>query len=255
MSPTFEVLPRLVLDPQWLLDHPAFNADEPYLVRAAFRLIHAAYVGDPPGSIDADVSHLAEAAGLTQEQVARHLDVLTHGFCLRDGRFFHEPMAQLLNEIEGQFHDELQKLRQAALVESLGLNAKKRRKNQGGLRLLPEDFALTQELRSWLAEQGFDAWQQDWLFNGFCDYARSKKPKFADWDAAFRNNVSMKVSKGDRIPPRPGAEPISRGRGSTPFSSVIAAQSAQALNAARDIAQQRHATSHEGQAGFTFSHR
>lgn len=52
---------------------------------------------------------------------------------------------------------------------------------------IPDDFAISPETRQWAAANGVE--QLEAHFESFCDKARSKNYKYADWDAAFREAI------------------------------------------------------------------
>jgi len=56
--------------------------------------------------------------------------------------------------------------------------------------LLPKDFEISESVRKWAAEHGYNRLEE--RLDHFKDWAISKAAKYSDWDAAFRNAI-----KGD----------------------------------------------------------
>lgn len=212
----------------WLDGHPAYEADSAALVRAYLRLLKSAVRSAVPGAINASSSVIAVACGLSEDDVVRHWDVLTHGWELReDGFLHHDGVAQFCAELSAQYGMQMAELREriaaadlAAQAVASGVSVKPAaKKARGGKRPLPEDFGLTPELVDWLSqERGItEPYHHKFLMDGFIAFAKSKAPAYSDWSAAFRNNVDFVMRTSRQLPPPPTERPgVAYGLGKRP---------------------------------------
>lgn len=58
---------------------------------------------------------------------------------------------------------------------------------------IPENFAISDSVRQWAGENGFDRLEQH--LSHFVDTAKAKGYKYRDWDAAFRNAIKGNWAK------------------------------------------------------------
>lgn len=72
---------------------------------------------------------------------------------------------------------------------------------------LPDDFAISEQVRQWAAKQGFAPWL-DLHLEHFRDYALSKGKTYTDWDAAFRNAIRDDWGDVRKRNPSPTPAPV-----------------------------------------------
>lgn len=72
---------------------------------------------------------------------------------------------------------------------------------------LPDDFAISEQVRQWAAKQGFAPWL-DLHLEHFRDYALSKGKTYTDWDAAFRNAIRDDWGDVRKRNPSPAPAPV-----------------------------------------------
>lgn len=72
---------------------------------------------------------------------------------------------------------------------------------------LPDDFAISEQVRQWAEKQGFAPWL-DLHLEHFRDYALSKGKTYTDWDAAFRNAVRDDWGDVRKRTPSPTPAPV-----------------------------------------------
>ena len=86
----------------------------------------------------------------------------------------------------------------------------KKRERRKPLSLPPEDFHLTDQIKSYAQKKGYTGDLQT-LSEKFLNYHRSKGNRFSDWNAAFRNWILKEV---EFHPPEPSAtdQPLNGGR-------------------------------------------
>jgi hypothetical protein len=186
-------LPFTPFDAAWILESRAFLSDDPRIVRAVSRMLFYAWLAVPAASVPADAQRLANASGLTPEEVTEHWTELTDGWTMREGRLFHDEMSALCERIANRFPDllELMGTQAAAMVqapEDFELTAPTVESRTKGRRLLPRDWALTPQLRLWLKAQGIvDEQDQNFVTEKFITHFRRTNEKMNDWESAFKN--------------------------------------------------------------------
>lgn len=218
---------------EWLDGHPAYESGNAELVRAYLRLLKSAFRATVPGTINASSTAIAMASGLSDEDVVIHWECLTSGWILQeDGLLHHEGVAKLCAEVEDQYGEQLMDLRvrlvaaevaALAIANGVSVKSKKPGRKAQPKRGLPENFGLTPDIVRWLSdERGVThPYHQQFLMDGFINYAQSKAPVYADWDAAFKSNVDMTLRSCRQLPMPPGEgapEPHSA-HASPPFGS------------------------------------
>lgn len=198
-----------VLRSEWIQDHPAFRSESGSLVRAYMQMLNAAVRAPVGGLLPAASDRLAAICGLSEEQVIANWEVLTYSWILtNEGSLQHDGVATYCAEVHEKFSDQIAEIhRNIADLESAvqlsldiacdGAKPRTARKAQS-MRKMPKDFGLTPSLCEWLErERGITSeFHQRYLMQKFQDYAKSKAPSYADWDAAFRNNVDVQLNHG-----------------------------------------------------------
>ena len=198
-----------VLRSEWIQNHPAFQSTDGAVVRAYMQMLNAAVRAPVGGLLPAASDQLAALCGLSEEQVIANWEVLTNSWVLTpEGCLHHAGVANYCFAVCELFSEQISEVhRQIAELESsiqlsldiAGDDAKPKsaRKTQSK-RKIPADFDLTPSLRQWLhQERGVASeYHQRYLMEKFKDFAKSKAPLYADWDAAFRNNADMLLRQG-----------------------------------------------------------
>ena len=70
--------------------------------------------------------------------------------------------------------------------------------------LLPDDFGISDQVRTWAEKKGFDRLEEH--LEAFRDYAQARGRKYVDWDAAFRKAIREdwgKIRNGVPNEPKP----------------------------------------------------
>lgn len=77
--------------------------------------------------------------------------------------------------------------RESASAPHPPTKAAKQRQPKTEKTFLPEGFGISDGVKAWATEKGFDRLQDH--LEAFCDKARAKSYEYADWDAAFKNAI------------------------------------------------------------------
>lgn len=214
---------------EWLDGHPAYESTEGDLVRAHVALCREAFKAG--GFVASDPSVIASICRLREERVLAMWDLLMDGWVVQeDGRLkfaaiavaaqdFQRANAQALQAVSEQISGlEAQAslefdghvnpvVRQAPIPATTVAAAQltKPGRRPAPKRGLPDDFGLTPELEKWLSEErGIgEPYHHKFLMDGFIFYAKAKQPLYADWEAAFKQNIDMALRTGRELPSIP----------------------------------------------------
>lgn len=206
----FSLMPRLVVDPQWLQQLPAYFSEDGRVVRAVLRLLDHAWRGTPAGTVHVpNLQSLAELCGLPLEVLNRELKELQAGWRIgKAGTWVFEPMQQLAQSLLQSHKESLEYLANELLIQAqspdlfgptsgdtqqavTALQNKATpvtaRSTKAVRRLLPDLFELTASMRAEIEQHGLAPTRYAEIKQRFVDFARSRAERSADWDATFRN--------------------------------------------------------------------
>lgn len=179
-------------------------------MKAALRLLFAAWRGAPAGSIPASHSYVASATGMSEDFVSKHYVMLTEGFEIQEnGRLYHIEMSKLCARMSENYGKEIEAYALATAMaaqdpEQFGIaSVEATTKRPRGMTMLPKGFGymMFPDLRGWAAENGYmQDFQQDEIMDKFIDFATARGDKQKDWVAAFRNYARNEISRFRRYP-------------------------------------------------------
>lgn len=226
MNQPFSLLPFMPFDPAWIEQGVAFCHPDPRMLKAAVKLLFAAWRGAPVASIPSAHSYIAEVTGLPPELIAERYVALTDGFVLReDGRLHHTFLAQICAKMTEGYGAEIDAYTVAlAMVAQdpeqfslMSVEAGKAGSKLKGKTLLPKGFGFDAhpEMRAWCFENDYPAPnQQRWVMEKFIDYAMARGDKQKDWVRTFYTYARNEISYGRPAPPPvwpEGTNPVAGG--------------------------------------------
>lgn len=211
----FALMPRPVIDPQWLMRLPAYLSDDGQIVRAVLKLLDHAWRASPAGSLLIQNTHtLAELTGLSRQKTEESLGLLQQGWKIaKNGSWTFEPIEQLAQSLLKSHKESIEFLANELLVQAQSpdlfgpanadthqaaqilssangpatLAAGRMATKAAVKRLLPDSFMLTASMLKEIQRQGIDSRRAAEVQQLFVDFARSRAERSADWDATFRN--------------------------------------------------------------------
>lgn len=188
------MLSRISFNPAWVVDLPAYRSASGHIVRKAMEMVFAAW--DRAGRLPAD---WAGFDGLDDNE----REILCAGW-KRDaaGYWTHGLMREELTSFMAAHGTRLHEMQAEALASANEHSLF--REDASGVkpgvkRTLPKDFCLTAKMRDWLREHGIvDEAQQNLIFEEYVTYAAKSAQRYVNWDAAFRNNVLMRLRRAQK---------------------------------------------------------
>lgn len=187
-------LPLVPLDPQWLMESPAFLSHNPQVVRATIKLIAYAWQARPAGTVPVSFRALAEITGLSEQEVGDHHGEIFDGWEQRDGRLCFLPLIALCGRVSARYGDVLEALQdQGAAVmqapEEFELQPPEVvTSSRKGKHKLPKDWRPTPELLDWLRSHDFHVPEDvEFITEKFTSHYWANGEMRVRWDEAFRN--------------------------------------------------------------------
>jgi len=184
------------------------------VVRAALRILDAAWHSDKPGSLHSDLDQLSQSACLSVEKLRANWNILFDGWVLQDdGRLCHPRLSEIWSHMSQTYGDALRQMELAALVMqadasrsspegfellSPSQEAAASRSANKGKKILPVDFQPNEASVAAMERSGYVTVQErQWLLQRFGDFVKAQRRMYVDWQAAFRNFLANSMTKRD----------------------------------------------------------
>jgi hypothetical protein len=188
----FGALPYVPLKEQWITENPLFLSGDARLVRAAMKMLVAAWRGSPAGSLSPSYAYLADLTGLTEAEIGAHYEHLTRGWEIRGERLHHVEMSALCERLLQRHGETISIMAEDAVLAAqspenfeLGVGPAVESKNKGKRALRPSWRPSMDTIRD-LAARGVTATEDiDFLVEKMRVWARGGAVKRADWDATL----------------------------------------------------------------------
>ncbi len=186
----------------------AILSDDGRLVRASLAMLHAAWAAPAPGRLPASHAALAQITGLSLEEVAANMDLLSDGWIRCDTVLCHPQLEQAWAQLEDRFGPELEVMRAswlsavqpggAAPPFELVPPAAVAQARVRGRHRLPKDFTIDSTTFRQVVALGYATDEQrQWLLQRFRDYAAESSDMRRDWQASLRNYAGSAYTARD----------------------------------------------------------
>src|SRR3546814_674551 len=108
----FALLPRPVIQEDWLLMLPAYLSQDAELARAAMKMLFAAWRGTPTGSLSiSSIDVLAHVAGISRDKAAENLALLEQGWeRKKNGLWIFTPIVEVAQSLLASHQQAIQHL-------------------------------------------------------------------------------------------------------------------------------------------------
>lgn len=230
-STDLSMLSHVPLQPQWLVQLPAFASSDARMVRAAIHLLVSAFYQPQCGVMSDDIDALALASHLTREEVLANHKLLIAGWKKGRGTLTFEPMVAMAQRLGREYCDALERLQDGVIVaiaapdlfnsellpvQGAALEAVVGGKTQQEARELideskvlgktkvkrplPDGIGLIAPVVHALNQAGFAPDTHDEIWQMFADYHRSRRELSVDWIAHFRHWLRNQTHYGRLSP-------------------------------------------------------
>lgn len=220
------MLSHVPIQPSWLMYLEAFQSSEAKLVRASINMLCSAFYSEPCGTLPNTPEAIATAAHLSLEDAIFHFSTLTAGWKVDNKRkmITFEPMFTMARRFDSDFGDALQNLqdRAVAAISSPDLAAHELLEMQGNaladslagatadkaasmsdtrlLKPLPENAQITESMKGYLIDKGFDEDVFADIWEMFYSYHRSRRTTSASWENQFKTWTINQLRYGNLTP-------------------------------------------------------